>query len=207
MKGILCFGDSITFGRGEIPNKGWCGRLKNWFEVQGTHNAVYNLGIPGGASTDLLERFNAEANTRIRLKRPTDEYTILIAIGANDCKFEKESRNPRTTDEHFKENIKNLIKKAKSYKAKLAFIGLIPVDEKRVQPFERTWFINERVMLFNEIIKELCQKENILFLDIYQFMIKEKYEILLFDGLHPNTQGYDYMFNIIKKFIEKNKLT
>ena len=61
MKGILCFGDSLTFGVGELPNKSWCGRLKDYFEIKENHNGVYNLGVPGHTSTDLLKRFNAEA--------------------------------------------------------------------------------------------------------------------------------------------------
>jgi hypothetical protein len=45
MKGILCFGDSITFGRGEMPSIGWVGRLKNYYEKQDFYNCVFNLGI------------------------------------------------------------------------------------------------------------------------------------------------------------------
>ena len=68
MKRIICFGDSITFGRGENPNIGWCGRLKNYFESKDPYNAIYNLGVPGHTSTDLLLRFNIEASGRIRKK-------------------------------------------------------------------------------------------------------------------------------------------
>jgi lysophospholipase L1-like esterase len=140
MEGILCFGGSITFGRGEIPNKSWCGRLKDYFEVKGSHNGVYNLGVPGHTSTDLLKRFDAEAEGRIRIKRPSDKYLILVAIGTNDCKFDgkPENNNPRTTDDQFRKNINELITKAKLHKAKLAFIGLSPVDKARTLPFEET---------------------------------------------------------------------
>ena len=209
MKGILCFGDSITFGRGEIPNKSWCGRLKDYFEVKGNHNGVYNLGVPGHTSTDLLKRFDSEAEGRIRIKRPSDQYLILIAIGTNDCKFDgkPENNTPRTTDDQFRKNIKELIIKAKSYQTKLAFIGLPPVDESRTLPYEETWFKSERVKLFNDIIKELCEENNILFFDIFDIMIKENYPKLLDDGLHPNAAGYDFMFKKIKEFLEKKHLT
>lgn len=40
MKGIWCFGDSVTFGIGELPHKGWCGRLKEFFEMQHVRHAL-----------------------------------------------------------------------------------------------------------------------------------------------------------------------
>src|SRR3989338_5108 len=150
MRGILCFGDSITFGRGESSNKGWCDRLKDYFEVK-EYNGVYNLGVPGHTSTDLLKRFDSEAKGRIRIKRPSDKYLILIAIGTNDSKWDgMPENNPRTTDKQFRKNIKKLIVKAKSYKANLAFIGLPPVDEEKTLPYEETSFKNERVKLRSE---------------------------------------------------------
>ena len=207
MKGILCFGDSITFGRGEFPNKGWCGRLKDYFEPKGSHNGVFNLGVPDHTSTDLLNRFDVEANGRIRLDRPTDKYLILVAIGTNDCRWEgmPEDNQPRTSEKEFSANIQELLKKAKNYQAKLAFIGLHPIDESKTLPFEETSFKNERVKLFNEIIKEACRKNNILFLDMLQLMSKENYKGFLEDGLHPNSEGYDFMFEKIKDFLEKNQ--
>ena len=208
MKGILCFGDSITFGIGEIPNKSWCGRLKDYFEVKRDYNVVYNLGVPGHTSTDILKRFDSEAEGRIRIKRPLDKYLVLIAIGTNDCKFngKPEDNNPRITEDQFKKNIQELITKANSYQAKLAFIGLPPVDESRTLYYEETCFKSERVKLFNDIIKKVCEENNILFLDIFDIMVKGDYLHLLDDGLHPNSVGYDFMFKHVIKFVESNNL-
>ena len=208
MFGILCFGDSLTFGVGETPAKGWCGRLKDYFEPKGDYNAVYNLGVPGHNSLDLVKRFDAEAVGRIRIKRDSDKYLILIAIGTNDCKWDgmPEENNPRTTEEEFEKNIQELINKSKNYNAKLAFIGLPPIDESRTLPFEDTSFKNERVKLFNDIIKEGCNKNEVFFLDIYDLILKEDYPKILKDGLHPNSRGYDLIYEKIKEFLEKTKL-
>ncbi len=208
MDGILCFGDSITYGRGEIPSKGWCGRLKDYFEAKEENNGVYNLGIPGQTSTELLKRFDAEAEGRIRLKKSSDKYLILVAIGTNDCKFDgkPEDNKPRTTDDQFRKNIQELITKAKSYRAKSAFIGLPPVDKSRTLPYDENWFKPERVKLFNDIVKKLCKENNVLFFDIFEVMSKEDYPKLLDDGLHPNPKGYDFMFEKMKGFLEKNRL-
>jgi lysophospholipase L1-like esterase len=208
MKGILCFGDSITFGRGEIPNKSWCGRLKDYFDPKGSHNGVYNLGVPGQTSTDLLERFDAEAKGRVRIKWPEDKYLILVAIGTNDSKWDgmPEDDNPRVTEDDFRKNIHELVKKAKAVQAGIAFIGLPPVDESKTLPFEETAFKNERVKMFNDVVKEVCKENDILFLDMFELMSKEDYTSFLADGLHPNSAGYDFMFKHVREFIEKNDL-
>jgi lysophospholipase L1-like esterase len=207
MFGILCFGDSITFGRGEVPSKSWCGRLKDVVEPLGSHHGVYNLGVPGQTSTDLMQRFDTEAQGRIRIKRPEDKYLIIIAIGTNDCEFDgmPDKGKPRTTPEKFGENISALIARTKSYQADVVFLGLPPIDESRTLPFEETSFTLERVKLFNNIIKEKCEREAVEFLDVFTLMSKEDYSSLLADGLHPNSKGYDFMFKIIKNFLkEKN---
>ena len=207
MFGILCFGDSITFGRGETHNIGWCGRLKAFFEAKDKYNAVYNLGIPGNTSYDLLQRFDIECKARIKIKRPRDHYIILIAIGSNDCKWDgmPEQKNPRMKEETFRKNMRTLLKKAKSYPAQLGCIGLPPVDETRTLPYEETSFTNKRVAFFNKIVKECCSKEKVLFLDMFKKMHKRKYTLFLEDGVHPNKAGYDFMYSQIKTWLENVK--
>jgi lysophospholipase L1-like esterase len=84
---ILCFGDSITFGEGD--GKGWTGRIKEWFEGTDSKRRVYNLGIPGETSTDLIKRFDSECKARVNPNEASDNYIIFIAIGANDLKYKK----------------------------------------------------------------------------------------------------------------------
>ena len=60
MYGISVFGDSITFGRGNNLDRGWCGRLRKYFESKDYYNCLYNLGLCGDTTNKLLERFDAE---------------------------------------------------------------------------------------------------------------------------------------------------
>ena len=41
---------------------------------------------------------------------------------------------------------------------------------------------------------------------MHRIMEKRNYPKFLYDGLHPNKKGYDFMFKVIKRFIEKNNL-
>ncbi len=205
MRGILCFGDSITWGRGELPNVGWVGRLKESFERRDKFNVVYNLGICGNTSTDLLERFESEAKSRIIFSRPSS-YLTLISIGTNDSKIENPSKVHKVDGNLYRSNIKKLISKAKSYKTALAFIGLPPVDETITYSYEDTVFTNVTIMQYNTIMREECELANVLFLDINTVMSQEHFQSMLADGLHPNSKGYEYMYTKIKELIEKNKL-
>lgn len=209
MIGILCFGDSITYGEGDEEGKGWCGRLKEWFEAKNEDNGVYNLGVGGQTAGELLERFEAECKARMRFKHPTDAYTILIAIGANDAKYEGKIDDGclRTGHEEFGENISKLIKKAKKLNSRLEVIGLMPVDEEKINSRDfGVYFTQKNVTRLNKIIMEACEKETTPFLDLNKKMLATNYEEMLFDGLHPNSKGYDFMFTEIKKFLGEKKL-
>jgi len=205
---ILCFGDSITFGEGY--NGGWCGYLKRWFEALQEDNKVYNLGIGGQESSELLERLDIETKARLRFKRPTDSYTTIIAIGTNDAKYNGSisDLNAVVSEEEFKSNILELIRKSKAFKQNVAFLGLPPIDEARTLILSDNGTIrtNERVTKFNNIIKECCKNEAVPFLDLNKIMLKKEYRILLEDGLHPNIKGYRFIFTKVRGFLKKNNL-
>jgi len=204
MFALLAFGDSITFGTGDTKEGGWAGRLKRDFDKKDYYNAFYNLGIPGDTTTDLLKRFETEAKARIQKRRPDDSFVILLSIGTNNARFLGSLDKPQTRPADFEKSIQQLIKFSKKYTKEVFFIGLVPVDESKTNPYEETYFLNERIALFNSIIEKQCNKENIPFLDLYKEWSKEKCQNLLSDGLHPNAKGYEKMSVSIKKFLEKN---
>jgi lysophospholipase L1-like esterase len=205
MKGILCFGDSITFGRGEMPSTGWVGRLKNYYESQDFYNCVFNLGIPGNTSEDLLERFDVEAKARVIYRRPDSEYIMTISIGTNDMGGKGSPEAVIISPKKFRKNTLSLIKKARKYVQKVVFIGTIPVDESK-SPVGTFYFTNKKQEEYNQIVKDCCEKENVLFLDLYSKWIKRDYLNLLYDDVHPNAKGYGLMYEQIKEFLIKNKL-
>lgn len=208
MFGILAFGDSIVFGRGNNIDRGWAGRLRKYFEAKDYYNGLYNLGIPGNSTADLLERIETECKARIKIKMPEDKFVILIGIGINDSRLIGKLDNPQTKEDEFKDNILNLINISKKYTKHVVFIGLTPVDESRTKPYEGTYFLNERIEKFNEIIKKSCTKNKILFVDMLNEIKNKKIDFaqLLDDGLHPNARGYEEMHKIIKKSLIENKL-
>lgn len=205
MFGILVCGDSITHGRGEMPSIGWAGRLKNYFEKQGFNNCLFNLGVPGDTSGMLLKRFETEVKSRVKYLYPVDKFVIIIAVGNNDLECMGSPSNVKIKPVIFKKNIIKLIRTAKKYTKNVVVVGLTPVNEDITNPFEdRKYFTNKKVQDYDYILNESARQENVLFLDIFNRLVKMKYKKLLVDGIHPNSKGYEEMYKIIKKSLVKN---
>jgi lysophospholipase L1-like esterase len=206
MKGILAFGDSITFGRGVVPSTGWANKLKKYFESKEFYNGFYNLGIPGDSSNELLQRIETELKARVNYYRKDNTFIVLIAIGINDSRGLGNPNKLQTSPKQYENNMKKIIKIAKKHTKNVILIGLSPVDES-LMPFEDTYFSNQTIQKFNHILQEVSKKNNLLYCDMYNKLIKQKnYPKLLVDGVHPTDKGYKLMYEIIKGFLIKKKL-
>jgi len=190
---ICIFGDSITWGAGDSKKGGWVERLKVYFGEKYDIN-IYNLGISGNTTEDLLKRIENESRNR----RPS---IIIFAIGTNDAQFIHSTNSNRISENDFKNNIKKLYEIAKKLVPKIIFIGLTLVDESKTRPIP--WntdkiYTNERIKKFDQIIKDFCFKNNLKFISINDLLNNND----LIDGLHPNTQGHIKIFKKIKPELE-----
>ena len=209
MAQILVFGNSIVYGA--WGRNGWVQQLKIFLEEKilkdpNFYYLTYNLGISGNTTEDLLERFEFE--TKQRLKEG-EETIIVFAIGTNDAQFVISKNDLRTKPEKFRENIKKLINFARKFSSKIIFIGLTPVDEIKTTPIP--WntdkiYKNENIQKYNEILKSVCNENNVYFIDIFEDWIKEDYKNFLEDGLHPNLAGHQKIFEKVKDFLLRKKI-
>jgi lysophospholipase L1-like esterase len=189
IKTVCVFGDSITWGSYDINQGGWVERLKVYLMKEDID--AYNCGISGDDTDDLLERFDVECKAR-------EPELIIFAIGINDS-----HRNVPL--EKFEENVKSLIGKARKYSKNIVYVGLTPVNNSLAEVKEDN-YINDKIKIYNSKIKSICQKEKILFLEIFDDWIKADYKRMLYDGLHPNSKGHDKIFQAVKEFLNENFL-
>jgi len=196
MNGVLIFGDSIVAGRGTIKDKNWVRRLTQDFYKKDKYNTiVYNLGVPGESTTELLERFITECKARARPRDPGDHFAIILSIGINDTKGVSSSDNPKTPINIFRRNIRKLIKLAKGYTDFIIFVGLMPVDENKTTPIDNNYFLNERVKTYNDVIKNVCEEKRVPFVALLDDWPKEDYrKFLSEDGVHPNELGHQKIY-------------
>ena len=197
---VLCFGDSYTYGRGEYPEKSWPGRLRESLG-KGANDYVYNLGVPGGTSKELLKRVAAECDARFR--KPDNDKVIVICVGANDQKCTDEhGRDHVVPETQFERTIFDLLDTVERYTSKFLFVGLIPVDEKKANKGSEYTWSNENIEKYNELIRSTCKDMKASFLDVYSDFEKEE-KLLSSDGIHPNKKGYDWMYGKIKDYLDK----
>lgn len=196
---ILIFGDSIVWGVGDDKG-GWAERLKN----SETQNTIYPLGIPGDSSQDLLERFESEAQARLDYE---DENLILIAIGTNDSYHFVKDQNCNVSLEKYAGNLARLAQKAKEYNSKIAFLGLTPLNDALLNPvpwkpdkFYKLEFVEE----YNQELKNFCNQNNLPFIDVMDKFMQKDWRNMLSDGLHPNPEGHQLLFEIVKEFLNKS---
>jgi len=190
---------------------GWADWLKSFYMERELKNpeldySVYNLGISGDTTEDLMERFEFETKQRLHKE---DEIIFIFAIGINDSQFICSKNNFSVLTNKFQKNIEQLIKFSKKMSSKTVFVGLTPVDEKKTIPIPWSTdksYKNEYIKKYDNIIKSICQENNIHFIDMFSEFNKLNYKKLLEDGLHPNSEGHQKMFKIVRDFLVEYKI-
>jgi lysophospholipase L1-like esterase len=79
----------------------------------------------------------------------------------------------------------------KKYTETLIFVGPTLVNENKTSPVGDNYFLNSNIKKYNNVIKDICQKKNILFVDLLTGWDKIDYKKLLsVDGIHLNKTGH-----------------
>jgi lysophospholipase L1-like esterase len=207
---IIVIGDSSVQGRVDPEGGGWVGRLRKWHESKARHNVIYNLGIGGETTRDLLKRLEFECRSR----KPD---LIIFSLGINDSRRIGSRTSPNDVPKkEFQFNLKKLINAAQKM-AQVIFVSNYPIDDSRTMPIpldDDKYYLLEDAKGYTEIIKKTVLSQKIPYLDIWSQWIKKNYKELLYkDGLHANSKGHQSIFESVKKFLkdcyrsknEKNK--
>lgn len=208
---ILVFGDSIGQGFWDVDG-GWVSRIRHQYDKQIVQNrgeikypTVFNLGISGDLTQNVLDRIENEAKAR---ELPGEECAIVLAIGINDSVL---TENVAQMDVYeFQEQYEELVNKAKDISSRVLCVGLTAVDEVLANPWEgsttgKQW-LNNRINLFEDTIKQVAIQKDVQFVGLHDGFIKllEQGQHLLNDGLHPNKKGHEIIAKVILP--ELNKL-
>jgi lysophospholipase L1-like esterase len=181
----LCvFGDSVVVGSDDHEAGGWVARLRLDLNARGKIS-LYNLGIDGDRSEQLLRRIADEAAAR-------KASVIVISIGANDLGWHGTSG---TDSALFRERYDSILSEAERFTARILVLGLLGVDEANESHGVR----NEQVVAFNGIIEELAGEHGVEFLDLFGLLAPEDFV----DGLHPRASGHAKLAPLIGQKLER----
>lgn len=186
---ICIFGASIAYGAYDLEKGGWANRLRIYLDNKDYDGETYNLGISGDTTRGLLARLEAEASIR-------NPKAIIFSIGTNDSTLLIKEGQNWVPIEEFENNLRQIFSQAKKYTSELIFAGIAPVDEEKTSPIPWATNIiykNSEIEKYNERVKNICQEQNVKFIDLYSEMIKMDYKNMLCDGLHPNSEGHRWV--------------
>ncbi len=207
-KRIIIFGTSITWGAWDPEGGGWVNRLRKYIEL-GIENEkikdeiiVYNLGIDGDNSDKIVKRFEGEYKNRTIYEA---EDFIIFDMGTNDASYRESLQSNEVPLKKYKENILQLIKKAKHYTNNIIFIGITNIDDTKTNPIpwnKDAYYKNKNIKDYNLALKDLSKNNDVKFIDMADLITKEDLE----DGLHPNAGGHEKIFQKVKDFLIENKI-
>ncbi len=192
-KTFCIFGDSVT--QGSYVKTNWVEYLKQYLEskYKNDYISVFNLGINGNTTADIVKRFDNEAATR----NPT---SVIYAIGVNDSSYEKEITNTSVKEDNYRSNLNTLIAKAKRFTNDITFIGLVLGDDSILKPFPESstgkCYDASVVKKYDVNISNIASTNGCRFISVLNKLDFNDFE----DGLHPNDIGHKKMFEVIKNY-------
>ncbi len=144
---------------------------------------VYNTGVSGNTSRDLLARFDEDV---IALQPDT----AVILIGANDVW--RQYDYPDYTERHvypeeYEQNLRAMIDKAQSAKIRVILMTPFYIEPNREDPMRK------RMDEYGEIVKKLAKEYGVLCIDLqkpFDKYLQYRYPaFVVWDRVHPNRIG------------------
>jgi len=176
---IGIWGDSITYGRSDDEALGWGGRILRYLYTKDTAAHVYNRGVCGNTTVDLLSRLDNELKT-------LNPDIVLLSSGVNDSKSVQGIETPLVSLEDYASNIEALIRIARAYTKRIIIIGLTNITD--IDTPHGSRFSNDLVRTYDETLRAHAEREGLQFVSLFGLL---DVETDIADGLHPNARGYD----------------
>lgn len=181
-KRVVFMGNSIT--------EGWVNAHPDFF----TDNGYIGRGISGQTSYQFLLRFREDV---IKLL----PALVVINAGTNDI---AENTCPYNEEYTFG-NIVSMVELAQAHKIKVILTSTLPAASFGWNP--SVLDAQAKILSLNARLKEYARKHKIMYVDYYEKMVYGENGALnpqyTKDGVHPTSEGYLVMEELIKKAINK----
>lgn len=177
---IVFMGNSIT--------QGWIEQRPQFF----ANNPFINRGVSGQTTPQMLIRFRQDV---VDLK----PKVVVILAGTNDIAG---NTGPSTLD-MILDNLKSMSEIAKANRIEVILSSVLPAFD---YPWRPGLNPNIKIPQLNKMIKDYCDKNDVIYLDYFSAMVDERNGLPLkysSDGVHPNEEGYKVMEPLVEEAIKK----
>lgn len=198
---FIVFGDSICFGQFVSPHLIWVNQLSTFLSDKVPDLWLNNPSISGNTTRMALERMPFDVQSH-------GIDVFYTQFGMNDCNYwNTDEGNPRVSQKAFRQNLVEIIERARVFGAKKIFLGTNHPTPKTTN-FEGLDFSyqesNER---YNEIVREVAYESKAILID-HEIKWKSKSlnlsEYLLSDQIHLSELGHRIYFEEISDTLIEN---
>lgn len=205
---VVALGDSLTRGTGDEAGKGYVGFVTENLEqrLKPQKVTVYNLGINGQTSTNLLQQL-AQPNVKNQI---SSADVILMTIGGNDL-FQKgdtlynlNMENVQQLQQQYLSNLEQIfsIIRQNNNQATVFILGLY-------NPFidlDKSQTTNEIIRTWNYATEAVTGKyDKIVFVPTFDLFQLSVNDYLYSDHFHPNQAGYHLISDRLAPLIHWEK--
>ena len=184
--------DNLVVFMGNSITESWSTFRPNFFQ----NNSFLNRGISGQTTPQMLIRFKPDV---VNLK----PNSVVILAGINDIAG---NTGPMVIS-NIAENIFSMSEIAKEYGINVYICSVLPAKD---FPWSPNLDPANKVIRLNEILKDYCVKNDIVYVDYYSKMndgeggLKVPEYTSENDLVHPNSNGYALMESVILNAIKKD---
>jgi lysophospholipase L1-like esterase len=195
---VVALGDSLVYGFGDPERGGWVEQLRRWWMSPETGGHVlYNLGIRGDRTQQVAQRLEGEFRQRGELRNRVPDL-IILSVGANDSpRLGRTNGRNYTEFDEFVTETETLLDRSRQL-CPVLFVGMVPVDEAKMPFLDCLHYTHADQHRYKEAARQACQQRQIPYLDLFdRWMARGDTwwrQRLTSDGLHPNTLGYQSLF-------------
>ncbi|MBL8026749.1 MAG: SGNH/GDSL hydrolase family protein [Fibrobacteres bacterium] len=182
---IAGFGASTLQGFCDYSHGGFMTRLQLWYCNEKNKRRVFNLGIGGDTTVDMVRRIKGEIEER-------EPELVILLLGGNDFPRANDSKpGMRSTLAQYKKNLETMFKTLTG--KKILFLTSYAVDT------VKTGISYETCCKYMDCAKKVAAKYKADIIDVHALLkYKMKPSFMAPDGVHFNSKGHAWLFGLIK---------
>jgi lysophospholipase L1-like esterase len=202
---VITWGDSAGCGWGDFERDmpgGVPGRLAKDFHAvnlldKGNRTMLppfHNNSKYGTTAQQLRGRMRAELEA-CRREAP---ILSIVGIGTNDAMRKAKNNHVVVTQWRFAQHMKAVGERALSHNGQLLYIGMTAANPDKVNPYWDQRLVDpERTLRFERIACNVVKKLGGIAIPLYDASMHAGFDehMVSEDGLHPNSEGYDWIYN------------
>ncbi len=195
----VAVGDSLVYGFGDDVGGGWVERIRrSWMTPERSQQVLYNLGVRGDGVKQVNARLDLEFGVRGELRNRQPDRLIL-SIGINDSpRVGKLSGRNLLDFESFVRELAQLLDRATAL-CPVWFVGMVPIDETKMPFLDCLYYNHADQYRYKEATRTACEMRGIPYLDLFDLWTQRgqdwRSQQFTSDGLHPNSCGYEAIWN------------